>query len=134
MIQDSRILAIDYGKKHIGLAHSDEEQKFAFPFKIIQNRKFSEVKKGLQKIIKEKNISEIVVGLPKTFKGEPHKIAKEVINFAQKLEKEFNLPIHFEEERFTSAQARKIHGLKSENHAIAASFILENYLSKKHPV
>lgn len=129
-MNNSRVLAIDYGKKHIGLAHSDEERKFAFPLKTVENKKFLEIKKELQEIIKEKNISEIIIGLPTTFKGEPHKIAKEVINFAQKLEKEFGLPIHFEEERFTSAQARKIHGQESENHAIAASFILENYLSK----
>lgn len=132
MIHNSRILAIDYGKKYIGLAHSDKEQKFAFPFKVIENKKFLEVKKELQEIIEEKNISEIVIGLPMTFKSEPHKIAKEIAIFAKKLEKEFGLLVHFEEERFTSAQARKIYGQKSENHAVAASFILENYLTKKH--
>lgn len=127
-----RILAIDYGKKHIGLAHSDEKRKFAFPLKTIENKNFSKTKKEFEEIIKEKKISEIVIGLPTTFKGEPHKITKEIAIFAKKLEKEFGLLVHFEEERFTSAQARKIHGQKSENHAVAASFILENYLTKKH--
>ena len=127
----SRILGIDYGKKYIGLAFSDEGKNFSFPLKVIQNKKFSEIKKELQKIIKEKDISEIVIGFPKTFKGEPHKIAKDILKFKAKLKKEFNLPAHCEEERFTSAQARKILGQKSENHAVAASFILENFLEKQ---
>lgn len=127
----SRILAVDYGKKYIGLALSDEGKKFSFPFKVIQNKKFSEIKKELQKIIKEKDVSEIVIGFPKTFKGEPHKIAKDILKFKEKLKQEFNLPSYFEEERFTSSQARKLHGQKSDNHAVAASFILENYLEKQ---
>lgn len=127
----SRILALDYGKKYIGLAFSDKEKKFPFPLKVIQNKKFKETKKELQKIVKEKNISRIVIGFPTTFKGEPHKIAKDIFKFKEKLQKELGLPIHFEEERFTSSQARKIHGQKPENHAVAASFILENYLEKQ---
>ena len=31
----SKILAIDYGARHIGLALSDDEQKFAFPYNTI---------------------------------------------------------------------------------------------------
>ena len=126
----SRVLAIDYGKKYIGLAFSDENKKFSFPLKVIQNKKFPEVKKELREIIKEKNISEIVVGFPLTFKGEPHKIAKDILKFKEKLKKEFNLPVYREEERFTSAQAKRFHGKKTGNHAVAASFILENYLNK----
>lgn len=126
----SRILAIDYGRKNIGLAFSDEERKFSFPYKVVEN-KFSEFKKIVQEIIKEKNISEIVIGLPKTLKGELHEIAEDIFKFTKKLKKEFNLPVHFGEERFTSAQARRFHGTKPQNHAIAASFILENYLERR---
>lgn len=126
----SRILAIDYGKKNIGFAFSDKEKKFAFPYKVVEN-KFSELKKFIKEIIKEKNISDIVIGLPKTLEGKPHEISAEIIKFAEKLKKEFNLYLHFEEERFTSAQARRLHGIKPQNHAIAASFILENFLERK---
>lgn len=130
----SRILAVDYGKKHIGLAYSDEKRKFAFPLKTVENKNFSKLKKEFEEIIKEKKISEIAIGLPTTFKGEPHKIARDVLRFGEKLKKEFNLPVYCEEERFTSAQARRFHGGKIGDHAVAASFILENYLTKKNLV
>lgn len=123
----SRILAIDYGTKNIGLAVSDEQKKFAFPYKSAENN-FAQLKKIIRLAIEEKDVSAIVVGLPVKFDGSPHEIAADILKFADKLKKEFGIPIYFEEERFTSAQARKLHGKSKYNHAVAASFILENYL------
>ena len=57
-----RILAIDYGKKRIGLALTDPLLTFAYPFETIQNNKSVLVQ--LKKIIEEKNIIKIILGYP----------------------------------------------------------------------
>ncbi len=58
----SRILAIDYGEKRIGLALSDPMMTFAYAFQTLNND--SILFKNLKQIISEKNISKIILGLP----------------------------------------------------------------------
>ena len=57
-----KILAIDYGKKWIGLAVSDDERKLAFPYKTLENN--SKLFPALNEIIKKEDIYKIVIGLP----------------------------------------------------------------------
>lgn len=126
----SRVLGIDYGTKYIGLALSDKDKKMAFPLEIIEN-KLNKIKKEIQSLIKEKDISEIVIGLPKDAKGEPNELTKKVLNFSEKLKKEFSLPVYFIDERFTSAEIRKLYaGKKIATHAKAACLILDSFLSR----
>lgn len=124
----SRILGIDYGTKHIGLALSDEQKKIAFPFGIVEN-KFVKIKKEISSLIKEKNVAEIVMGLPKDTAGLANELTEKVLKFSEGLKKVFFLPVHFIDERFTSAEIRKAYGEKKiATHAKAACLILDSYL------
>lgn len=64
-----KILAIDYGKKWIGLAISDDNNRLAFPYKTLENNEklFSE----LNGVIKKEEIYKIVIGLPLNKKMKP---------------------------------------------------------------
>lgn len=126
----NRILGIDYGTKYIGLALSDQSQKMAFPDAILENR-FAKIKKTISNLIKEKNVSRIVIGLPKDYNGKANQLTKEVLNFTEKIKKEFNLPVGFIDERFTSANVRRIFGKNAQSHNKAACLILETYLRKQ---
>ena len=134
-----RILAIDYGRKRIGLAISDPLQMFATPFKTIPHD--SQLLNELKKIIGEQEVEKIILGFPEHDKGGSTSIVKELERFKSTLIKVTGLEIIFWDETFTSSIAkdrvlssvnkkskRRDKGLIDSN---AAAIILQEYLDSK---
>ncbi|TSC65019.1 MAG: Holliday junction resolvase-like protein [Candidatus Doudnabacteria bacterium Gr01-1014_77] len=124
----SRILAIDYGEKRMGLALSDEEQKFAFEFEIWSPEQIFE---DLPNLIKEKDVSKIVLGNPLNMSGEATKKTEEVMEFKKKLEALCGLEIELADERLSSKMAENISGHHKNIDSLAAQIFLQNYLNKQ---
>lgn len=103
-----KVLGIDYGKKRIGVALSDEERKYAFPFKTIENYGDQEVLKVVDDIIQKEKVGRIVIGLPVNLKGEEKEQVKVVQKFADNLKKGLELPVDFEDERLTTKLAERL--------------------------
>ena len=59
-----KLLGIDYGEKHIGLALGETEVGMAAPWKTVENRD------EIIGTVSEEEVGMIVVGLPLTLKGE----------------------------------------------------------------
>jgi putative Holliday junction resolvase len=143
-----RYLGIEYGKKRIGLALSDEGGKLAFPQEIAQNDSYALGRIG--KIVKEENVGEVVIGESLNSLGDPNKVMEEIKIFAKKLETEFYLPVRLQKEFFTSVEARRYQGTgakagvkaaarntrrtvtknSSKADAKAAALILQRYLDR----
>ena len=133
-----KILAIDYGKKRIGIAISDSKKSIAFPLKTIENK---EIFLYLKEIIQSEKIEAIVLGEPKALKDKENILFLEVINFRKKIISLFSLPVHLVDERFSSKIASKIildanikkmkRRDKSLLDKVSASLILETFLKKK---
>jgi putative Holliday junction resolvase len=124
-----RLLGIDYGSKRIGLALSDEAGGFAFPHSVIPNDG-----KALQKIsdiCAEQGISKIVIGESLDYKGKPNLVMREILPFAEKLGKATGLPLEFEKEYLTTAEASRIQGKNETIDASAAALILKSYIDKQ---
>ena len=132
-----RILAIDYGKKRVGLAVTD-------PLKIIAGGlttvEASQTIDFLKKYTAENDVEQIVVGLPKTVKNTPSESMNYIRPFVGRLKKELpDIPVTFYDERFTSVLAHKTMldaGLKKKDRAnkalvdeISATIILQDYLT-----
>ena len=131
-----KYLGIDYGHKKVGFSESDDMGMLAFPMMISENNKL--LIKDTLEIIKAMSFSVIVIGLSLDQKGEPNKIAKEVKDFADELEKKskeqnINIKIVFEKEWFTTAEARKQPEAKRDVDDAAAALILQRYLDKVNP-
>ena len=65
----SRLLAIDYGEKRIGVALSDPLQIISRPYRVLDNSGdavFDEIKS----IIRAENVGKVIVGLPLNLAGE----------------------------------------------------------------
>ena len=122
-----KILAIDYGKKWIGLAISDDNNRLAFPYKTLENNEklFSE----LNGVIKKEEIYKIVIGLPLNKQMKPTPQTTETENWAEKLARQIIVPLEFYNEIFTTKEAEKS-GAKNQ-HAVAAAILLQSYLDKK---
>lgn len=80
-----KYLGIDWGTKYIGLAISDEEGKYSFPYDVLKNKNESYVCEELSKIIKKENIKGVVIGLPYKLSGEKGFSVEKIENFVEKL-------------------------------------------------
>lgn len=130
-----QILAIDYGKKNIGLALSDETRQFASILPVLKIKYQKEAIEGLEQIIGSiGNIDQLVLGIPLGFNFKPTEMSKEIQEFAAKLkEQEFakNLSIVFTNEIYSSQQAEKGKSKKFKQekaHSEAARIFLQEYL------
>lgn len=102
-----RYLGVDYGTKRIGVALSDENGKMAFAYSVIVNIGAEKVLAKIKKICAENSVGKIVLGKSLNYKGEPNPIMEEIERFKAGLEKETNLPIIYQNETLTSAEARR---------------------------
>lgn len=132
-----RYLGVDYGTKKIGLAFSDEAGTMGFPHAVIQNT--PKVVEELCALIAKENIGAMVIGESRTLAGGENPVAKEAAAFGTMLAEQSGVPVFFESEVFTSAEARrapeKQKKSRSPKHraivdASAAALILTSYLSR----
>jgi putative holliday junction resolvase len=127
-----KYLAIDYGKKKVGIATSDEGGEMAFPCMVIENNKM--LLTEIRQLCKELKIGAIVMGESLDQNGKPNAIAKDARAFAVQLEDTLDLPLSFEKEWMTSVHARAMQEGKEIVDDSAAALILQRYLDKKNKV
>lgn len=135
----SRILALDYGERRIGVAASDPTATIAQPLPTIQRRRGKRPPyAGLVELIRRLDVELIVIGLPIESDGSEGPQAARVREFSEGLRKRCELPVEFWDERLSSVRAqRELAALdlpakarrdKGRVDAMAATFILQSYL------
>ena len=97
------LIGFYYVSKRLGVAVSDLLLTVATSYKIIQRSGWEKDLAEIKKILSEKEIGGMVFGLPLQMNGEEGEIAKEVRNFAEKLQKATGLPTFFWDERLSSS-------------------------------
>ncbi len=131
-----RILAIDYGKKRVGIAITDEMQLIASGLTTVET---TNVFDFLTQYFTTENVVTVLIGEPKQMNGTPSQSGALIDNFAIKFAEKFpSMKIVRVDERFTSKMAFKTmidSGLskkKRQNKAlideIAATIMLQDYL------
>lgn len=96
-----KYLGIDYGTKKIGLAISDDGGSIAFPKSIIPNN--TNLFQKILEIIKQDSIQHIVVGYSPTQSGDRNIISDDIDVFIESLTRLTNIPVHIQDERFSSS-------------------------------
>ena len=135
----SKILAMDYGEKRIGIAVTDEMQIIASGLTTVPTK---EIFKFLENYLKEENVELFLIGEPKQMNNTASESEKLITPFIHKLKNQFSqIPIKRVDERFTSKMAFQTmidSGLKKnqrKNKAlideISATLILQSYLYSK---
>lgn len=131
-----KILAIDWGKKKIGLAIGDTTLKISAPFKNIPNN--SDSLKKISQIVKNHNIEKIVFGKPVfPISGKPNDLFYIIKKFSEKLREHIKLElnkeieIYFVEEDYTSEVAKIKYGNSKNIDKYAALIILEQFLNQE---
>ncbi len=132
-----RIMAIDYGDAHTGVAVSDLTGLLAGHTEVIHSRREAEVLRRLGDLIGEYGVDELVLGHPKNMDGSLGPRAEKAESLARRLEEEFSLPVRLWDERRTTIDAHNILAFSGKNakqrkktvDAVAAALILEGYLT-----
>ena len=136
-MEESRVMAIDYGERKIGIAMTDSLRIISYPYKTIDRKKTPDYVSEIKNIIGEKEIGAIVVGYPITMGGNESKQTKITSKFIEDLRQRINIEVHKCDERLTSKEAQrylqqqniKIGHNKEKVDQISASIILDQFLS-----
>ncbi len=123
-----RFLGIDYGKKRVGLALSDEERTLAFPHKTLSNNR--KLVEEISDICQREEVSLVVVGKSQMFSGKDNPIMKDIEFFIKKFSEVTKVPVYLEAEFFTTQEAYKIQKDNKNADASAAALILQRFLEK----
>lgn len=134
-----KIMAIDYGDARTGIAISDATGLLAGFTTVIHSRKSEVVAEEIGKLIAAHRVEELVMGFPRNMDGTEGPRADLYRAFASVLEEQTGMEVHLWDERRTTIEAHQIlhtSGKKMKNHkkmvdAVAATLILEGYLTKK---
>lgn len=131
-----RIMAIDYGDAHTGVAISDPLGFGAGTAETIDSRSEDVVVERLKQYIADYKVEELVLGYPKNMNDTKGERVLKSEGLAQRLTEETGLPVHLWDERLTTVDAHRIlsengrRGKKRKQKvdAVAATLILEGYL------
>lgn len=134
-----KLIGVDYGRRRIGLAVTDENGEFIRSLPTLLRKKDAPYLDALADIISRESPSQIVIGLPLDSNDRDTPMSKEIRAFAEKLCRAASLPVHFIDESMTSKRAydiirhhNKKHRQNKENtDRIAACLILEAFQKEK---
>jgi putative Holliday junction resolvase len=122
-----KVLALDYGSAHTGVAVSDPTGTLARPLGIVERAGTKDGLAELERLAREEMVERIVVGLPLTLRGERGEQAAETERFVEALRGAVGVPVELYDERFTTDLAQQTAGGAPED-ALAAAHLLSTYL------
>lgn len=138
-----KYLGIDFGTKRIGIAVSDETGSVAFPRQVIEARGAFQ---AILDLIASEGVESVVVGRSRAQDGSNNPVESDIKKFCADLESHTGLPVHRQDESFSSVEAVRHHFAKKpvanprrggeaavptapHDHS-AAAIILQRYLDR----
>ena len=133
-----RVLAIDYGKKNIGLARSDEFRLTVQPLPSLSNAGKKDFLRRVGALSETLEIREIVVGMPLRMDGSRGDAAIDMEKIMRSLEGTLKLAVAEMDERLSTAEALEIWREMTPRQqrkyrtadSLAAALILERYIKE----
>ena len=133
---NGRILALDVGRRRIGLALSDPLGITAQGLDTLQRINLRTDLDVLAALAAEKDVRRFLVGHPLHMSGREGRQADYVREFAGRLEERTGIPVEFRDERLTTVEAQRVlreSGVSLEKRKravdkLAAVILLEGYL------
>jgi putative Holliday junction resolvase len=133
-----RVLALDFGKRRIGLALSDELGITAQGLPTLERRTIREDLQALAAVVREKGVGLIVLGLPLRLSGQEGRQADTVREFGERLAKATGVAVEYWDERLTTVEANRVLAEARMTRdkqrrvvdQLAAVILLESYLGR----
>ena len=133
----SRILAVDWGRRRIGLAVSDPTGTVVRPLPTLNVTTPADAVRGVTAAAEKEEASTVLLGLPLNMDGGEGASAREVRALGESLAAE-GLSVIYHDERMTTEAAREYLRSRGERRPdksrldqVAALLLLENYLETR---
>jgi putative Holliday junction resolvase len=134
-----RVLALDLGKRRIGLAISDEMGITAQGLETLERRNIRDDLSRLAELARTKSVCMILIGRPLNMSGTEGRQAVYTKEFAERLHERTGLPVRLWDERLTTVEAERVlkeSGISIEKRAravdrLAAVLLLQNFLDQR---
>ena len=105
IVVTGRILALDVGRRRVGLAISDALGITAQGLPTLQRGQIRSDMAQLARLVRENGVVRILVGLPLQMSGSEGRQAEYVREFGDRITRETGLPVVFWDERYTTVEA-----------------------------
>ena len=107
MQKKGKVLALDYGKKRIGLASGDLDLQIASPVDTLDGSNVSFAISKIVSFCEKWEVVMVVIGLPKSMNDDENEMSKNVRYFKKKLEDELgkDIDVILFDERLSSFEA-----------------------------
>jgi len=134
-VSSGTIAALDLGTARIGVAIADMQVRLAHPVDTLRND--DSLVQHLREFCDQEHVTQLVIGLPRGLEGQTTPQTEATQTFGSSLAEQLKLPVNWQDEALTSAQAEaelKARGkpyTKEAIDALSATYILEDYLRAK---
>jgi len=134
------VLGVDYGRRRIGLAISDEMGLTARPLATLMRTNRQSDLRRLREMVRRHGVRRIVVGHPLNLDGTASEMALEAEQFAARIKKHLGLPVELVDERLSSWEAEKMIAERPHRNSrkrkrsvdeTAAAIILRDFLARE---
>ena len=134
-----RVLALDIGKKRIGVASGDTDTRIATPVRVMPAHEVTGNARTWQRLLEDYEPELLICGLLLSMSGQAGMQARAVREQAQAIAQAAGLPLEFSDERLSSAQAKRYlreqgmdeRAMRGNVDAVAASLFLETWLDAR---
>lgn len=135
-----RVLALDIGEVRVGVAVSDPAGRVASPVCVLPAQEVLAHAATFRRVLEDWEPELLVCGRPMTLAGEEGPQAARVREQAERIATACGLPLEFEDERLSSAEAKRIlreqglseRAMRGKVDMVAASLFLQAWLDARH--
>jgi len=129
-----RVLGVDFGLRHLGIALSDEGGLLARPLRVLHVTSVRDAPDAVAEVATEAEARTVVVGVPLGLEGEERREeVRRVERFAHALRKRSGLEVFLVDESLSTREAEQAPGAREDDpkrHAQAAAVILQRWLDR----
>ena len=130
-----RVLALDIGEVRVGIAVSDPTGRVASPVTVLPAQEVLAHAVTFRRVLEDWEPELLVCGLPRTLAGEEGPQAERIRAQAEKIARSCGLPLEFEDERLSSAEAKRIlkeqglseRAMRGKVDSVAAGLFLQSW-------
>ena len=135
-----RVLALDIGEVRVGVAVSDPAGRVASPVCVLPAQEVLAHAVTFRRVLEDWEPELLVCGRPMTLAGEEGPQAPREREQAERVAAACELPLEFEDERLSSAEAKRIlreqglseRAMRGKVDMVAASLFLQAWLDARH--
>lgn len=134
-----RLLALDLGRKRVGLAISDELCLTVRPLEPLRRTSWKQFLRAVYDILKSFDARALVIGLPLNLDGTEGEAAQESRRLARNFARSLEIPVYLHDERLTTREAEsemRSLGVREEERqkrvdSAAAAIILRDFINHR---